>query len=97
MCRFQRFEAAYHISADLSEWRVWAPAVVNDYTTRNLLGRVAVCKDYGALGEADLLAASVALMSIDHILVLGQEDLNDVAMRAGMGWPRTLRNKHYRW
>jgi hypothetical protein len=40
---------------------------------------------FGSIGYKDLAAASLALTSIDHILLLGQNDLNDVAMRAGMG------------
>ena len=95
--RYQRLGHPYQISDDLNDWKVWDPAVVNEYTTRSLLGRKAMCKDYGELGENDLLAASLALLSIDHVLVLGQDDLNDVVMKAGMGWTNSLRNKHYRW
>ena len=95
--RYQGLGRTYQISYDLSDWKVWAPAVVNEYTTRCLLGRVAMCRDYGTLGEDDLLAASLALLSIDHVLVLGQDQLNDIAMKAGMGWTKSLRNKHYRW
>lgn len=54
-------------------------------------------RDFGTLGETELLSATLALSTIDHILVLGEDGLNDVIMRAGMGWTRTLRNKHWRW
>ena len=55
------------------------------------------CRDFGTLGEPELLSATLALSTIDHIIVLGEDGLNDVIMRAGMGWARTLRNKHWRW
>lgn len=55
------------------------------------------CREFGSIGESELLAASLALSSIDHILIMGEDGLNDVAMRAGMGWPNSLRSKRYRW
>jgi hypothetical protein len=79
----------------------------------------------------ELLAASLALSSIDYVLILGEwgntegsvdmkpflfvsnklmgiclccallrpgeDDLNDVVMRAGMGWEGSLRSKRWRW
>ena len=54
-------------------------------------------RDAGTLGERELLAASLALASIDNVLLLGEDGLNDVAMRAGMGWHSSLSSKRWRW
>ena len=54
-------------------------------------------RDLGSIGEGELLAASLALASIDHVLVLGEDALNDVTMRAGMGWAGGLRTNRGRW
>ena len=54
-------------------------------------------RDFGTIGEDELLAASLSLASIDHILILGENELNDVAMRAGMGWKGALSSKRWRW
>ena len=43
------------------------------------------CRDFGTLGEAELLSASLALSSLDHVLVLGEDALNDVALQVGRG------------
>ena len=85
------------------------------------------CRDFGTIGENELSAASLALASIDHVLILGrggamknnsplacsmpvlfwllltsispaeEDGLNDIVMRAGMGWSSGLRNKRWRW
>ena len=55
------------------------------------------CLDAGSLGEAELLAGSLALASVDHVMVLGEDGMNDVAMRAGLGWNSSLRSKKWRW
>ena len=55
------------------------------------------CRDAGTLGEGELLAASLALASIDNVLLLGEDGLNDVAMRAGMGWRSSFSSKRWRW
>ncbi|GAX73271.1 hypothetical protein CEUSTIGMA_g725.t1 [Chlamydomonas eustigma] len=96
--RFVRGRSEYKRPRDLENWTHWAPAAINNYVTRSLLGRHFMhCKDFGALGEKELLAAAVALSSLDHILVLEEGDLNDVAMRVGMGWIAGLASKRWRW
>ena len=32
-----------------------------------------ICRDFGTIGEGELLAASLALASIDHVLILGKD------------------------
>ena len=54
-------------------------------------------REFGTLGERGLLAASLALSSIDNVLVLGEDALNDVTLRAGMGWKGGLGSKRWRW
>ncbi|GAX72840.1 hypothetical protein CEUSTIGMA_g295.t1 [Chlamydomonas eustigma] len=96
--RISRGAFRYHTPVTLEDWKTFAPAVVDNYMTRFLLGRHYMhCRDFGTLGEPELLAASLALSSIDHVMVLGQDDLNDVVMKAGMGWSSGLRSKRWRW
>ena len=54
-------------------------------------------RDFGTIGEDEIHDASLALASLDHILVLGDDNLNDITMKAGMGWKGSLRSKHWRW
>ncbi len=56
-----------------------------------------LCRDFGSIGEGELLGAALALSTIDNVLVLGQDELNDVTMRIGMGWKDGLRSKRWRW
>lgn len=42
--RFSRYGVLYRVSLDLSDWVDWAPAVINNYVTRTLLGRKYLCK-----------------------------------------------------
>ena len=46
--------------------------------------------------ETELLASLLPIASLDHILVLGQDEANDVAMRVGMGWPLSLKGTRWR-
>ena len=71
-----------------------SPFQQQHYDPPNTLIRL---RPFGSLGYKDLAAASLALTSIDHILLLGHNGLNDVAMRAGMGWEGSLRDKRWRW
>ena len=32
-----------------------------------------ICRDFGTVRESELLAASLALVSIDHVLILGKD------------------------
>ncbi|GAX75455.1 hypothetical protein CEUSTIGMA_g2898.t1 [Chlamydomonas eustigma] len=83
---------------DIQQWKVFAPATVDNYMTRTLLGPGPMhCREFGTIGESELLTASLALSSMDHILILGDEDHGDVVMRAGMGWKSALRGKRWRW
>ncbi|GAX72842.1 hypothetical protein CEUSTIGMA_g297.t1 [Chlamydomonas eustigma] len=96
--RFRAYGSSYGMAHDLEKWKTTAPAIIDNYMIRSLLGRHFMhCRDFGTLGEPELLAASLALSSIDHVLVLGQDDLNDVVMKAGMGWSSGLRSKRWRW
>lgn len=89
-------EPALLRSRDLMEWRQWAPAVLDNFLARYLLGRHFLCRDFGALQEAELLGAALTLTSIDHVLVLGDDHLNNVTMKAALGWMLTLAEKKAR-
>lgn len=57
----------------------------------------AACRDFGSIGEEELLSASLALASIDHVLLMEKAGLNDLVMRAGLGWNHSLGAVHWRW
>jgi hypothetical protein len=59
--------------------------------------QISMIRDLDALGERELLAAVRAMSSLDHILVLEEGELNEVAMRVGMGWVAGLASKRWRW
>ena len=56
-------------------------------------------RPFGSLTPQDLLLASFSLAAMDNVLLLGRQydDLNHVAMRRGMGWRMTLRDRRMRW
>ncbi|GAX73272.1 hypothetical protein CEUSTIGMA_g726.t1 [Chlamydomonas eustigma] len=97
--RFTKFQSLLKKdNPDLNDWKDLAPALLNNYQTRSLLGRQFMhCRDFGSLGEEELMAAALTLMTLDHVLVLGEDNLNDVVMRAGMGWAAGLASKRWRW
>ena len=65
---------------------------------RSLLGRHFMhCRDAGSLREREMLSGALSLASIDHVLILGEDILNEVAMRAGLGWNSSLSSKKWRW
>lgn len=39
----------------------------------------------------------LTLSTLDHVMVLEEGTLTDLAIRAGLGWNQTLQSKHYRW
>ena len=89
----------YTRSRNLVQWKESAPAVIDNYQTRWLLGRHYLhCRDFGTLKEEDLLSASISLLAIDHIPVMEDSYLNDVVLQLGIGWPKaSLSRMHYRY
>jgi hypothetical protein len=72
---------------DLAFWRRLAPAVLDNYYVRTLLGRHFMCEPFGAIGAAHAAAAASKLLSFDLVLDLaaGPGDSDDL-LRLGLGW-----------
>jgi len=60
----------YQLPPNITLFRELAPAVVDNYLTRSLLGRHAHCRPFGTLALTDLHHAALKLLSFDHLLVL---------------------------
>lgn len=61
---------------DLSAWRHIAPAAVDNFTLRWLLGRTAFCVPVEGLNDVHLHFGKLKLLSMDVILLLGNDRLN---------------------
>jgi hypothetical protein len=66
-----------------------APAVVSSYAVRMLLGRSYMCGDLllKPVGRRELEQAQALVAQYDMLLLLGREELNDLALQHGLGWP----------
>jgi hypothetical protein len=66
-----------------------APAVARSYAVRMLLGRSYMCGDLllKPVGRRELEQAQALVAQYDVLLLLGREELNDLALQRGLGWP----------
>ncbi|GAX77025.1 hypothetical protein CEUSTIGMA_g4472.t1 [Chlamydomonas eustigma] len=86
------------LSTNISEWKEWAPILFDNYFARSLLGRtIRHCRSFGALGAKELSAAALSLSTIDHILMLGEDSINDIVLMGALNWRAGLRSKRWRW
>lgn len=69
-----------------------APAVLDNYTTRMLLGHWIFDLKLGGIHEAHLELAKLKLQQFDLVMLLEQPDELHVTMKFGLGWNTTLRD-----
>lgn len=62
---------------DLRAWKWVAPAAVNNYYVRSLLGRYGMCVPMHGLQPIHAGFARLKLISYDVVLLLGADELND--------------------
>ncbi|GAX77024.1 hypothetical protein CEUSTIGMA_g4471.t1 [Chlamydomonas eustigma] len=85
-------------SRNLTAWKEWTPIMLDNYITRSLLGRqIRHCRAFGELGAEELSAAALSLSTIDHILMLGEDSINDIVLLAALNWKAGLKAKRWRW
>eukprot|EP00798_Chlamydomonas_sp_ICE-L_P013172 gene13173-30658_t len=85
------------LTGGLENWPGFAPALVDNFATRSMLGLEHKCKALGTMGVADARAAALKLAAFDHILVLGKNMMNDVTLQNGMGWNQSMSQQRSRW
>eukprot|EP00877_Chromochloris_zofingiensis_P013176 jgi/Chrzof1/8111/UNPLg00156.t1 len=81
---------------DLSAWRHIAPAAVDNFTLRWLLGRTAFCVPVEGLNDVHLHFGKLKLLSMDVILLLGNDRLNTQVLKWGLGWNTSLADVKHR-
>lgn len=73
--------------SDASAWRRLAPAAVDNYAIRSLLGPSVFHLPVGALNAKHAESAqSLLLEQFDTLLILEDEPANNVMLRSGLGW-----------
>jgi hypothetical protein len=82
---------------DLGFWQRLAPAVLDNYYVRTLLGRHFMCLPFGAVDAAHARHAAAKLLSFDIVLDLQQEaEQHSALVRLGLGWGGSLARTHER-
>lgn len=70
----------------MQRWFAIAPATVDNFYTRSLLGEQAFRAPALSLTATDTHAAKQTLLQIDVLLVLEEAALNQLALQVGLGW-----------
>jgi hypothetical protein len=82
---------------DLAFWQELAPAVLDNYYVRTLLGRHFMCAPYGAISAAHAQHAVAKLLAFDMVIDLQQPAWQqDALLRLGLGWNGSLAQTHER-
>jgi len=69
----------------LSYFSSFSPAVIDNYSTRSLLGKHGHCRPFRSLSVTDLHHASLKLLSFDHVMVLTESARASRGAAAGAG------------
>lgn len=78
------------------QWHVLAPAVVNNYYTRSLLGENTYLEPFGYINSTHLQAARQVTAQFDVIMILEDKETNTLMFQVGLGWNTTLDKVHAR-
>eukprot|EP00198_Chlamydomonas_reinhardtii_P012983 XP_001702320.1 predicted protein [Chlamydomonas reinhardtii] len=77
---------------DAAWWRRFAPAAVDNYNMRLLLGEGAYYAPIGSLTAAHLAAARLVLLAYDVVLMLEAPDVDELWLKQALGWRVGLRS-----
>ncbi|KAG2426151.1 hypothetical protein HXX76_013132 [Chlamydomonas incerta] len=77
---------------DAAWWRRFAPAAVDNYNMRLLLGEGVYYAPIGSLGAAHLAAARLVLLAYDVVLLLEAPDVDELWLKQALGWRVGLRS-----
>lgn len=78
------------------DWEKLAPAPVNNYYVRSLLGEQTYSQDLGSLNQVHLDAARLVVLQLDMVITLEDPDLNNLIFKYGLGWEHTFEHVHAR-
>lgn len=77
-------------------WELLAPAVMNNYNIRSLLGEYVYHLPWNSTNTDHLRRAFMVLLQYDVLLSLEEETLNELSTAVGLGWQVPLGSKHAR-
>ncbi|KAG2435973.1 hypothetical protein HYH02_011686 [Chlamydomonas schloesseri] len=77
---------------DAAWWRRFAPAAVDNYNLRLLLGEGVYYAPIGSLSAAHLAAARLVLLGYDVVLMLEAPDVDELWLKQALGWRVGLRS-----
>jgi hypothetical protein len=95
--RFNSLLRTWMMPADLAFWQRLAPAVLDNYYVRTLLGQTWMCLPFGAVDASHARHAVAKLLAFDLVLDLAQaRPQQDALLRLGLGWNASLAGVHER-
>lgn len=71
---------------DADYWRAFAPAAVDNYYTRLLLGEGTYYLPPGAITHEHMAAARLMLLQYDVLLILETSDMDELFLKHALGW-----------
>ncbi|PNH01177.1 hypothetical protein TSOC_012950 [Tetrabaena socialis] len=71
---------------DADYWRSFAPAAVDNYYARLLLGEAAFYAPTGSLNATHLAAAQLVMLQYDVVLLLEAGDTDELFLKHALGW-----------
>ncbi|GIL54624.1 hypothetical protein Vafri_10360 [Volvox africanus] len=93
---YGRRSEAFFRARDAEYWRAFAPAAVDNYYIRLLLGEGVFYLPSGTVNTTHLKAAKLVLLQYDVVLLLEADDIDELWLRMALGWRVGLSSAHAR-
>lgn len=95
--KFSSLLRTFMLPGKLPFWQRLAPAVLDNYYTRTLLGRHFMCLPFGSIKAQHAQHAAAKLLGFDIILDLDQsQQQQDQILNLGLGWEGSMADAHER-
>ncbi|GIL80088.1 hypothetical protein Vretimale_12920 [Volvox reticuliferus] len=93
---YGRRSEAFFRARDADYWRAFAPAAVDNYYIRLLLGEAVFYMPSGTVNTTHLAAAKLVLLQYDVVMLLEADDIDELWLRMALGWRVGLSSAHAR-
>ncbi|KAG2497530.1 hypothetical protein HYH03_004678 [Edaphochlamys debaryana] len=93
---YGRAHEAFFRGRNATSWRQLAPAAVDNYYTRLLLGEAVYYAPPGSITDEHVAAARLVLLQFDVVLLLESGELDELWLRHALGWRVGLAAAHAR-
>ncbi|EFJ41612.1 hypothetical protein VOLCADRAFT_98343 [Volvox carteri f. nagariensis] len=93
---YGRHSEAFFRARDADYWRTFAPAAVDNYYIRLLLGEEVFYLPSGTINATHLEAAELVLLQYDIVVLLEADDIDELWLKMALGWRVGLSSAHAR-